>query len=932
MNKESSHPTSNLLRTKLLVPRIPEKVISRPRLRGRLTDGLARNLILVAAPAGFGKTTALGQWLAGSDLPTAWLSLDERDNDPTRFWAYVVAAIQTIRPQAGATALSMLRAPQPPPMETILTDLLNDLVVASDDFFLVLDDYHVIEHPVIHEGLVFALDNLPPPMHLAILSRTEPPLPLPLWRTRRQLVELGVDDLRFTPEEVADFLNRVMDLGLSPDQIATLEAATEGWIAGLQLAALSMEGEEDLSAFVHSFSGSHRYVFDYLAQEILDRQPEGLKRFMMETSILERLSSPLCAAVIGEEDSQRRRPQAMLERMETTKLFIVPLDDERRWYRYHNLFAEFLRTHLRLTAREAEIATLHRRAANWYAAQELIDAALRHYIAAEDFQVAADLLVRYEEDFFAHSTLQSLASWVEALPDAVVENRPKLMGIYAWATLATGQLEKTERTLSLIERAVGATTEELLQDPESLPPEQRSPLIEVAIMRTATGMQFFDLERVQLIAEHLLPYLRGEDVACLHNTTDELRPVLLLNLALAYEFSGNLAAAVPTFAEALETGMEEGNMHIVPLALGHLGQLQAAQGRLHEAEKMYRDGLRRAEKMGPVPSPLAGNAYAGLGQLHYEWNDLKRSEDFLRRGIALGKPWSSWESLVPGYMGLAQIHRVYQRWEAAFATLDELKEVCRQANMEMLLPTVELARIRLEADRGNLDRVAQWLADRDGADEIAPGQLAESETLSQSRLLLALGRHSEVARQIERLLPRMEEGERWGHVLEARVLQALALEGQGRRDDALAALETALALGEGEDYVRIFVDQGTPMRHLLEIEQTEHGGSPYISRLLAAFEAEPAPLEVTRNAVGAPSHPIRLTSEIPQGLIEPLTDRELEVLEELAKGLTNREIAERLMVSLNTIKTHTKSIYAKLEVRNRTEAVMRAQDLGLLED
>ncbi|MFO7741577.1 MAG: LuxR C-terminal-related transcriptional regulator [Anaerolineae bacterium] len=925
MNRELSHPTSNLLRTKLLVPPIPGRVIARPRLLDQLADGLACRLILVAAPAGFGKTTALGQWLAGSGIDTAWVSLDQRDNDPTRFWAYVVAALQTRRPDVGATALSMLQAPHPPLWETILTELLNDLVAIREDVVLVLDDYHVVENRDIHEGVVFAVENLPLPIHLAVASRAEPPFPLPLWRARRHLVELDADDLRFTPEEAAGFLNRVMDLSLSPDQVAGLESATEGWIAGLQLAALSMEGEEDLTAFIRSFSGSHRYVFDYLAQEVLERQPERIQRFLMETSILERLSGPLCDAVVASDAPGGEDPQAVLERLEATRLFVVPLDDERHWYRYHNLFAEFLQARLAQWAAPAEIGTLHRRAAAWHVAQGAVDAALHHTVAAEDFEVAADLLVRYAEDFFAHSTLVTLCAWIEALPDSLLESRPRLMMIYAWATLATGQLEKTERTLGHIEEAVGASTEALLRDPQALPAEQRLPLLEVAIVRTATGMVFFDLERVQRIAERLLPYLREEDTRCLHNTSGQLRPVLLLNLGLAHEFSGNLAAAVPAFAEALETGLAAANMHIVPLALGHLGQLQATQGRLHEAERTYHNALRQAEEMAPAPSPLAGNAYAGLGQLYYEWNQLERAKDYLRRGISLGKPWSSWESLVPGYMGLAQIHRVHRRWEAAAATLDELETVCRQANMEMLLPGVELARVQLQADRGDLEAAAAWAAHTDLSADCKPSPLEEAEALTRVRVLLALERYADAARLIERSLPAMEAGERWGRVVEARVLQALALEGRGAHDGALTTLERALALGEPEGYVRVFLDAGASMDRLLRGVQRERAGSPYVVRLLAAFKAEPPPQETLEAAEAG------LPEEVSQPVIEPLTERELEVLEELSKGLTNPEIAERLMVSLNTVKTHTRNIYGKLGVRNRTEAVVRAQELGLLE-
>lgn len=931
MNEQTSHPTSRLLRTRLLMPRLPEKEIRRPRLVNRLAAGLSRKLIVVAAPAGFGKTTALGQWLVESEVDVGWVSLDERDNDPTRFWAYAVTAVQTVHPDAGATALSMLQAPHPPPLETIMTVFLNDLVAVPSDFVLVLDDYHVIQHAEIHDGVAFMLENLPPAAHLAIVSRTAPPLPLPLWRARRQLVELDADDLRFTGDEAADFLNSAMELNLSVEQIASLEAATEGWVAGLQLAALSMEGQKDLESFVQAFSGSHRYVFDYLAQEILDRQPEAIQRFLMETAILERLNAQLCGALVAEEDTELPGAQAVLERLEVTKLFIVPLDDERSWYRYHNLFAEFLRARLYQSAEPHEITDLHRRAADWYAAHDVVEPALHHYLAAEDYEVVAGLLVRHQEDFFARSMLVSLTGWIEALPDEVLEHHLRLMTIYAWATLATGHLEKTETTLERIEAALGATTENLISEPASLPPEQRNALLEIAIIRTATGMAFFDLSKVQFIAERLLPYLPEEDVRCLHNTTGELRPVLLLNVALAYEFSGNIAAAVPAFAEALKTGLRQGNMHTVPLALGHLGQLQATRGRLHEALQMYQDALQRADEMGPVPSPLAGNAYAGLGQLFYEWNELEKAEETLRRAIALGKPWNSWESLVPAYMGLARIHRVSRRWDAAARMLGELETVCRQAHMDMLLSAVELARVELKADRGDLDAARAWAAEQDLSAEHEPTPLEEGEALTRVRVLLALEDYSRATRLLQRWLPSMEAGGRWGRVLQALVLEALALEGQGKHEDALTALERAVALAQGEGYVRVFVDEGPAMHMLILQLERERGPTPYAASLLVAFEAEPQlEGEVQRRTAEATS-PGRPPHGEVQPLIEPLTDREFDVLRELARGLTNREIAEQLTVSLNTIKTHTRNIYAKLEVRNRTEAVVRAQELGLLE-
>ncbi len=910
--KEADETSLTLLRTKLFRPRLAGDVIGRPRLLDRLDAGLERRLILVSAPAGSGKTTVLGQWLATRALPAAWVSLDERDNDPARFWAYVIAALQTLDPEIGVTALALLHAPQPPPVETLLTELLNDLLLLSADSVLVLDDYHVIERPEVHAGCTFLIEHLPPQLHLALASRAEPPLPLPLWRARRQLLEFDAGDLRFTPQEATDFLNRVMELRLSAAQIAALEQATEGWIAGLQLAALSMQGEADLEGFIGAFSGSHRYVFDYLAQEVFARQSELVQRFLLETSILERLNVPLCDTLTQEE----LPAQSILATLEKSRLFLVPLDNERRWYRYHQLFGEFLRARLAQSRTAEEIETLHRRAAIWHMVQNHLEETLYHYRAVGDFEKIAEILELTADDFFIKSTLLSLIGWVELLPPELRQRHPRLSMIYAWATLATGHFEQAEETLREIETLLGATTEELLDDPAALAPALRFPLIEVAVLRTAMGMHTFELDNVRQAAQRLLPHLEEGERRCLHNTAASLRPVLLFNLGLACEFQGDLASALPALAKALELSLTEHNLHIVPLALGHLGQLQTLQGRLHEAEATYRRALRHAEEMSSVPSPLAGNAYAGLGQLYYRWNDLVRAEMYLQQAVELGRPWRSWESLLPGYLGLSQLHSLRREWEAAFALLETLEQLCREAQMEPLLSAVELTRVQLYIRRGDREAVAQWAAGRSLEPAGEPLYLLEGEALAHARVLLALDRSSEALRLLEQWLPSMEAGERWDRVIEARVLQARAWETVGRREQALEALERALALGEPAGYVRVFADEGAQLAPLLRNVQAPGVSPTYVEQLLAACEP----------AVAAGSAP-----SAAQPLVEPLTARELEVLQELARGLTNAEIAEALFVSLNTVKSHLKSIYGKLQVQNRTEAVLRAQELGLLE-
>ena len=920
MTEPTSRPALRLLRTKLFTPRVPAEVIPRPRLLARLNEGLQRPLILIAAPAGFGKTTLLSQWLAQTGLPTAWLSLDERDNDPIRFWAYVIAALQTLHPEVGSSALTYLQAPQPPPLETILTELLNDLTTIPEDFILVLDDFHAIEHPEIHRAGSFVLEHLPQHTHIAIAGRTEPPLPLPVWRARRQLTEIGPVDLRFTEAEVAEFLNRVMGLQLTAENIAALEAATEGWIAGLQLAALSMQGEADVTSFIRAFSGSHRYVFDYLAQEILERQPAAVQRFLLETSILERLSGPLCDALLQAEPSEARHPSAaILHTLESANLFITPLDNERRWYRYHTLFGEFLRARLAQVRAPADLAALHGRAAAWYAAQNEVDDALQHYLAAQDFEAAAELLENHAETYFARSTLVTLVRWIRALPAPLLARRLRLAMIYAWATLATGQMDETTRALDLIETALGASTESLIADPAAWPSHIRAPLIEAAVIRTSMGMAHFNMTEVRQTAEALLPYLSAGEGG-LFNPAADLLPPLLFNLALTHEFGGNVAAALPLYAEVLELSLIQNNMHIVPMALGHLGQLQVLRGQLHEAKKTFRRALELAESMSAAPSPLAGNALAGLGQLYYQWNDLATAHDYLSQAIALGKPWNSWESLVPGYLGLAQIYRARGDWDAAYAALDELEALCRRVHMEVLLPAVAAARAALQNAQGRREIAARWIADAGISFTADPGYFREGEALALLRLLLAQNRLADAEQLAELLLFAAEAGERCGRVIEILTLQAQLHAARGQLPEALHALERALALAEPEGYVRIFVDEGAALRGLLE-RLADEGGRlrDYARALLAHFDA---------------AQPLVPTSPAPHPaapLLEPLTERELEVLRYLASGLSNPEIAATLVVSLNTVKTHVKAIFDKLHVRNRTEAAARARALGLLE-
>jgi len=905
-----------LLATKLYVPRVRSGLVPRPRLTRRLDEGLGCRLTLVSAPAGFGKSTLISEWAelkrrATPPLPIAWVSVDERDNDPVRFWTYVTAALDRVQPGAGRGLLALLRAPERPPVEALLTELLNDLAGAAGDFALVLDDYHAIRAQAIHEALAFLLERMPPQMHLVVASRADPPLPLALLRSRGQLVELRAPDLRFTPEEAAAFLDRAAGLSLSPADIAALEARTEGWVAGLQLAALSMQGVDDVSGFIRAFSGSHRYVFDYLAQEILARQPEAVRAFLLQTSILERLSGPLCDAVTGAPPGAGEG-QAMLERLEQANLFVTPLDHERRWYRYHPLFAEFLRSRLGQT--QPELApTLHRRAASWYAAHGLGADAVGHALAAGDHEHAADLIEALAGEMFAQSELMTLRGWLEALPvDAMV--RPRLAMIQAWVTAATSPQQPLAPLLDGIEQSLQAR-------PAA---EVRGALAEVALLRAVGAMNEGRFEECIALCRQAQAGLAGAERG-LFNSAVALRGAAAFNLGVAYEFTGNLEAASQALAEAADLSRQAGNLHIAPMALSRLANLLVAQGRLRAAADTYRQALRLAQEMSERPSPLAAPAYIGYGDLLREWNELEEAERYLAQGIGLGRGWRNAEALAGGYITVARIRQARGDPAGAIQAIEELGALQPEAAAPWTRPLVDACRVRLWAAQRRLEPLARWLQSCGLSPADVPHPLRQAEYVALARALIALGRGGEAVALLERLRAQAEASGRVGSAIELLALQALALGAAGQVATARATLAQALRLAAPEGYVRVFLDEGEEMVKELR-ELTELGElKGYVEGLLAAASH---PTSHPPGSVGSPSC---LSSARPvSSLAEPLSDRELEVLRLVAAGRSNHEVAQVLIVSPNTVKTHLKNIYAKLGAHSRTQALARARELGLL--
>jgi LuxR family transcriptional regulator, maltose regulon positive regulatory protein len=899
-----------ILATKLYLPRLRPNVVSRPRLLERLNEGLHRKLTLIAAPAGFGKTTLVSAWVEAIARPTAWLSLDEGENDPAQFLAYLVAALQTIVAPLGEGLLGVLQSSQPPPPEAILTALLNEITTLPDQFVLVLDDYHVIDAKPVDMALTYLVEHLPPQMHLVIATREDPLLPLARLRARGELTELRAADLRFTPSEAAEFLNSVMGLTLSPGDIAALEDRTEGWIAGLQLAALSMRGREDIPEFIRAFTGDHRYILDYLVQEVLTRQPEPVRSFLLQTAILDRLSGSLCDAVTGQQKGNVR-----LEALEHGNFFVVALDDTRHWYRYHHLFAEVLSVHL-LAEQPDQVATLHRRASAWYERHGSAVDAIRHALAAADFARTADLVELGVLAMLRNRQEATLLDWLKVLPDEVLRCRPVLSVAYAHVLLSSGEREGVEERLRDAERWLDPTAE--MRGLASAP---------AATMVVVDEEEFGHLPATIAIARAGLALVRGD----VQGTVTYARRALDLApddahltrgsaaglLGLASWTSGDLEAAHRSYADGIASLHKAGNISdALGLAIA-VADIQMVQGRLHVAMRTYERALQRALEQGIPPLRGTADMYVGISGLHRERNDLHAATQHLLRSKELGEHTGLPQNRYRWCVAMARIREAQGDLDGALDLLHEAEHLYVGDFFPYVRPLAASVS-RVWVAQGNGGEALDWARERGLSVSDEPSYLREFEHITLVRVLLARSTsdrtdHSllEAMGLLERLLHAAEEGKRTGSVIEILVLQALANLLQGDIPAALVPLKQALTLAEPEGYVRMFVDEGQPMALLLEAA-AKHGIAPnYVRHLLTAFgSAEDR-------------------TPVKQGLIEPLSERELEVLRLLATGLNGPEIARELVVSLNTMRTHTKNIYSKLGVNDRRAAVRRAKELDV---
>jgi LuxR family maltose regulon positive regulatory protein len=883
-----------LLESKLHLPRRRHGVVPRARLDRRLDRALVPPIVLVSAPAGFGKTTLLAEWLAGDGAGaerTAWLSLDRRDSDPSRFWSYVVAAVRKAAPEVGSDALATLQS-TPTALEHVVATLLNDLAGLDGDVVLVLDDYHVVESMDVHESMLFLVEHLPPQLRLVIASRADPPWPLAGLRARGELLEVRAADLRFTGDEAATYLNDAMGLDLTAADIDALEGRTEGWIAALQLAALTLKDRDDPGAFIAGFAGDDRFVVDYLVDEVLDRQPHEIRTFLLETSILGRLTGSLCAAVTG-----RRDAKATLETLERSNLFLVALDDRRQWYRYHHLFADVLRA--RLAEEHPErVAELHRRASDWFESDGDRPEAVRHALAAADLPRAAGLIELAMPALRQARQEATLRAWLDTLPPEVFTNRPVLSLALVGARMGTGDSEGVEELLDSIDGWLdpGRPKDDMIVHDQV---ELRRLPAQAAMYRAGLALLRGDLAGT---------VAHGERAAGLSADDDHLgRGAAAALTGLAEWADGDLGAGARRYATAIAEFEAAGYFaDILGCSLG-LADMQAGQGRLRDAERTLTAGLDLAAEHGPLRG--TADMHIGLAEVHIERNELDSAAEHLRASLQLGDRLA-----LPQYA---------YRWRVVDARLrathgdhagaiEQLREAERRYNTDYspkVRPvTATAARVRLAA--GDPAGAERWATESGLSADDEPVYLREYELLTFARVLLATGRAVDALPLLERLLAAAEAGGRGANAIEAGILLALAHEAVGDRGRALAGLGDALRRAEPDRFVRVFLDAGAPMPALLRAAARQDRTARQVAAVL-----------------GTGTRPTSAPAQ--RGLVDELSSRELDVLRLLRSDLTGPEIAAELVVSINTVRTHTKNIFMKLGVTSRRAAVRRAGELGL---
>lgn len=900
-----------VLATKLNIPVPRSKIVPRPRLIDQLNNGLHRKMTLISAPAGSGKTTLVGAWIANCGRPAAWLSLDEADNDPTRFLTYLITALQMLFPNFGTETLRLLQPPQPPPTESVMTILLNEIAASPDNFILVLDDYHMIENKAVGNALTFLLEHLPPQMHLVLTTREDPNLPLARLRARDQLTGLRAADLRFTDSEAAEFLNQIMGLNLSAENIMALESRTEGWIAGLQLAAISMQGQKDVGSFIKSFTGSHQFVLDYLIEEVLQQQPDSVQAFLLRTSILDRMCGPLCDAVLLDSSAPG---QETLERLEHTNLFIIPLDNERHWYRYHHLFGSLLRQRLGQSLKSDEIAQYHIRASEWFEKNEDPDQAFHHAVTAGDYNRAAMLAEKHWQGMSESFLYTAWLGWAKQLPEKLIRSHPVLCTQIAWGYMDISEVEASESRLRDVERCLEGPASEMVFVVEE---QFRSLPARIAMIRTYNAQSVNDFSSAMKYAKLAIKLAPEED--------HFLRAQTAAILGGTYWANGDLDAACKSMSDWIENAQRAGNFIFAIASGSGKADILISKGHLREALKTYQGSLQLASEHEAESQRIIAHHHLGLALLYHEMREDESSAQHYHRSLELGqqsvlRDWSYRRFL-------AQARFKESEGDLDFAL--DLLEDAQRFYVRSLIPytrPIDALKANIHLKQGRLSRAQEWVREHGFSVEDAPGYLHEFEHITLARVLMAEHQMNQKGRILQdalsllkRLLNAAEAQKRMGSILEILIVTALAHHELGSTSQAFASLVRALTLAQPEGFARIFVSEGHSMQALLMDFRASNEKQPrgryreltgYVDRLLSAFTQPKA---------------------MPQSkLIVPLSKRELEILQLIARGLSNQEISERLFLALNTVKGHNRIIFDKLQVQNRTEAVARARELDLL--
>ena len=887
---------SALLQTKLTPPPVRTNRVHRPRLTQRFSASLERRLTLVCAPAGYGKSTLLGEWFgseAGMPIPFGWLSLDEDDNDPVRFLAYLISAFDNASGIDTGELLSLLYSPQPPPPKAVLTALISSLEDSPQQFALVLDDYHRVTAQPVHEAMIYLLDHLPSWICLVVISREDPPFPLARLRGRGQLVEMRADDLRFTPEEAGQFLEQMLGTELSADQIKNLDARTEGWIAGLQLAGLAMKGRENLNGFISAFTGSHRFILDYLSEEVLSRQPENIQSFLLQTSILNRLSGPLCDAVTGRADGQ-----IMLEQIEHGNMFLIPLDDERFWYRYHHLFGDMLRRQLQRT-NPGVVIELHRRASMWFEQNGWVLEAVEHAFDAQDGENAARLVQHYSEHLWMRGELPTVMRWMRALPKEAFLLRPKLGLSYAFMLTMTDQYSEAELLVAEIEESLTAVPH--LGDESG----HKALLGQAAAIRATSSL--------------LLGYtgdttISAGTTALAYLPESALRWRAWANAIVGiacFVSKGQMEPAEYHLVEAIHLSEQINDSVTLMVGFSQLSRLYRVWGRLDKAEAIVEQFIQKVQ----APTAYAQGRLDRC-QIRYERNQIQAAFQDISEAHHLFEDYLLKRFAIDSRVQMARLHHLMGNDIKASDLMEQAVQIAQAARLTQTFVYESAWQAWLWLKQGKHAAAAQWVQSLEPTFEGELNPALEFQHIMVARILIAQEHLDDAQKLLTKLYTAAISAGRAGRVIPICILQAVTISLQGDTDKALKSLTEALTLGEAEGYVRVFVDEGAPIATLLRKAQARGISADYTAKLLAAFEPE-----VVLN-----TRPV----QSPVSEIEPLSQRELEVLRRMADGASNREIAEALFVSIGTVKKHLSNIFLKLDAHSRTQAIANAQKHHLL--